>query len=158
MIRKFANFVPTIRKNPITLSGWIVAAVADAQALVKTRGFKLDMDRYNNILPRGEDLVCHVCLGGAVLVNRGLVAPGDSTGDSTKSQALAYSLDDVRMGRLSSAADLLYKNQLIGWVPTARSLERASELIKNAYRYNPGRAPWHTYLEAAQIVKHKPKQ
>lgn len=154
------------KRLPRTLSGWIKAAVDDAQRLSRTPGFKLHMGYFNDVITsysktgveNGE--VCAVCFGGAAIVGRGLVKPGYFMGATGGiATDVAYALDNVRQGDIAQAARELFHVDLIDWVPTYRSMERASELIARKYRRDNGlmRAPWSVYLEAAEIVKHKPK-
>lgn len=155
MVKQLKKFPK--KKLPTTLSGWIKTAVKDAQALAKLPGFALDMYTYNSF--DGDD-VCHVCLGGACIVNRGLRAPGSFTGpDSSTSAAVASALDHVRRGKLQNAARTLFQAKLIAWVPTESSMMRAGDLIERRFlNYLKGRASWDAYLEAAEIVKHKPQR
>ena len=141
---------------PKTLSGWITAAVEDAKALSKKRGFKLNMYEWNAINYDGTRATCMVCLGGACIVGRGIVAPGEIfSGDG---EEIAYALDDIRSGNVEFAAKNMLHSKLISWIPSKSSIERATNLIQSRYREALGRAPFETYLEAARMMRHKPKK
>ena len=148
------------KRLPRTLSGWIKASVEDALVLSKRSGFKLDMNVFNELKRddnTGEPKICCVCLGGACIVGRGLVKPGDFSDIDDKAAEIAYALDSVRWGDLDEAADNLFRNKLINWVPTRSAMKRAHDLIRKHYRYKEARAPFNVYLEAAEILKHKPR-
>src|SRR5690349_11247415 len=102
---------------PRSLSAWIKAAVADAQRLERTPGFELNMSTYNTIKTPDEtgdeDSVCHVCLGGACLVARGLIAPGQGVGLKDVPIHIAYALDSVRTGDLEGAVEQLLAVDMI---------------------------------------------
>lgn len=144
------------KRLPKTLAGWITTAVRDAQELSQDKHFKLNMSVFNDF--QGFKLKCHVCLAGACLVNRGLIAPGsDFNGHNN---TIAFSLDDIRGGFVEEAANRLFRKRLIAWKPTKAAIQRASDLIFNNCKasLDGGRAPWDVYLEAARIVSHKPKK
>lgn len=147
------------KRLPRTLSGWIKATVEDAQRLSRTRGFKLNMGVFNDLVPDPSKTdpdrqVCQVCMGGAVIVGRGLVPLGEDVGDS---QFLAFAIDDIRTGLVEAAAAAMLRHDFIDWLPTVSSMKRASAIIRRAVSYRNDRAPWSAYLKAAEIVKHKPK-
>ena len=162
---KFAKF--PAKKLPTTLRGWIIAAVNDAKSLAKMKKqFRLDMYTFNTFndkpAPNKVCMVCMVCMGGAVLVGHGLVAPGaeftrGNLDEDIEASKIAFAIDHVREGNVRRAADILFRESLISWIPSCVALERAQGLINDHFDRKTGRAPWSTYLKAAEIVKHKPK-
>lgn len=59
---------PKEKKLANTLSELLQQAVEDAQALEKTKGFKLDMNIWTDI--SSSENKCYVCLGGSSMVRR----------------------------------------------------------------------------------------
>jgi len=150
---------------PTSLSGWIVAAVKDARRLEKNPNFVLDMSRFNDLVLDGRTLLegraskkrgrakCHVCLGGAAIVGRGLVKPGDDT-NGDMSTAVAHALDYVRMGDIQSALYNMYSGtqELSGGFN--EKLVQIESRVEKEYDAAVGaRADWATYLQAAKELK-----
>jgi hypothetical protein len=157
---------------PTTLSGWIRAAVEDAQRIEKLPGFVLDMGHWNNFTaPDDIDVpydpsasskpVCRVCLAGAAFLGRGLVAPGngcDITYDVAAKigkRELAEVLDYIRVGNVYDA--------LWGWgegfdpeyvMEVSYAVEDLADEIKEQYRKrDERRADWALYLELARELE-----
>lgn len=91
-----------VKPAPKTLSGWVRAAVEDAQRLSKTPGFRLNMGEWNYVRP-GPQPVCQVCLGGAAMVGRGVTGPGVGPVGYVLNHAkeevdISYILDCIRTG------------------------------------------------------------
>lgn len=158
----FSEFGPKAKKLPRTLSGWIRVAVEDAKRLSKRKNFELDMGVYNNFEEDDEGNetgVCHVCLGGAAIVGRGLVPPGEDTnGDATSD--VAYSLDMVRRGNIYSAIRFLYgdefnmnsdgSDRFDDDHKVMKTIDEVTEkLRKEFYSSNYDRPSWRSLLRAA---------
>jgi hypothetical protein len=147
---------------PETLSGWIRSAVADAKKLDKTKGFRLDMGTFNSEFPAGVYgsrkclTECHVCLGGAALVGRKLVAPGEGI-NGPETRNIAYALDYVRVGDLESAVRYMYEDADLGFRPSSELRGRLAKLsapVATACRASSsGRAPWPVYLKLADRLE-----
>ena len=152
---------------PRSLSGWILASVEDAKFLSRTRGFRLNMSVFNEF-PQVynakkndyvDGSVCEVCLGGSVLVRRGLVAPGDHTnGDNTSS--LGAGIDSVRAGDLASSIQHLASSGYLpewmgGVLPDELQTILASlgNRILEAMDGESDRAPWPVYIGVAKELQ-----
>lgn len=150
------------KRLPRSMYGWLVAAVADARRLEQMPGFELDMSTFNSM--SGErnvwgDMVkphtCLVCLGGACIVGRGLIAPGKGIGPiSGRAATLAYALEYVRSGHIRKAVDKLFDAGLISRKPSQRAIAEATNIIKRSYKgVFRERATWSAYLAAAEAVR-----
>lgn len=106
------------KRLPTRLSDWILIAVDDAIRLSKMKNkYRLNMDVFNEIEDRVYDeekdeyvkgKICEICLGGAAIVGRKLVDPGDGTnGDDTT--VIACGLNSVRCGYLIDAVLQFYE-------------------------------------------------
>lgn len=156
-------FIPEfeVLPPPTTLSGWVRAAVEDAQRLAATPDFMLDMSCWNEVtdlIPEGRTtpdsgprkLVCRVCLAGAALVGRGIQEPNDQTHNCyVDYQGLRVNmellLDSIRTGGVLYALSL--------WDPRARVTDELMSLGRQIYdacntpQEVASLAPWRLYLE-----------
>lgn len=148
------------RRLPTRLSSWIVAAVKDARRLEHTKGFQLDMMTFNSISP--EDKLCHVCLGGAAIVGRGLVAKGEGR-NGPYSYMVADILNEVRTGEVFTAVSGFYGFEQTDSLPqdVKDELEKIGQKIFHDYEVGRPRkgvrvasaASWNTYLKAAAELR-----
>ena len=154
---------------PTSLSGWIRSSVEDAKLLAKTPGFALYMADYNmfsDFTDSGEK-TCYVCFGGAAIVGRGLVGPGEGL-NGPVSTNIAHGMDSVRSGNLHSACiNLAAAGVIPSWLgrsPDGRQvlppgiaslfntlsthIQERSAAQKDGYR-----ASWATYLYVAKRLE-----
>ena len=140
---------------PNKLSELIEVAVADAQRLSKLERFRLDMSVYNNIEGyNGRPERCHVCLGGAAIVGRGLAAPGEGVTEGRASR-VAVSLNEIRLGRVKGALLNWYKPGLEFEPLKAEGLRVIEHWISNDIKGRKAgkMAKFSTYLRAAKALK-----
>lgn len=154
---------------PTMLSGWIRAAVEDAQRIAKLPGFRLNMGCWNMFDPELSGYEgppkCQVCLAGAVLVGRGRERAGDQAkhprvdimiDGKRKSVNIAYALNDIRVGYINGGL------VLCGIHPSNDLREKARRLSNRIYaqlndldhpRPIHGLADWGLYLELADMLE-----
>lgn len=131
---------------PRRLSTLLRLAVHDAMACERDPRFRLQMSGW--FVPSNyvnNRVVCNVCMAGAVMAQTlrvamtDVLAPMSIEGANRMSNAKAlHEINSMRDGSLES---------------TSPAMTRAMLLISRHYSLFNGRAPWETYLEAADIME-----
>lgn len=137
-------------KLPNKLSALLRIAVEDAQAIEKTRGYVLAMDTWH--LAAGGRRKCAVCMAGSVMAKHLGASRKDSLHpcDFPEYESLLLAINEMRVGSFHQAALCL------GFDPrkkNAAPLNAARAVVYKTYDSRLDRAPWSTYLEAADILE-----
>lgn len=152
---------------PTTLSGWLRAAVEDAQRFERTPGFELRMDTWNDWKWTEDHSahVCAVCLAGAALVGRGIRKPGTGLPiyfgrDNRKSEVwfTTRALDQLRAGDVVRAILMWVTGDLdasmdVGDMPPLRELPSAYLVYRSYVGNETARADWDLYLKLADELE-----
>jgi hypothetical protein len=112
-----------------------------------------------------QDGVCSVCLGGAVLVGRGLVEPGHGLNGPATS-ALAYAINDIRVGIMETAYREFNNYLEYKGLPRMREsfnkkdahaidkiADKIRQEIDSCTATRRWRANWTTYLKLANALE-----
>lgn len=146
---------PTIDITKLKLSELLRLSVRDAQA-AEAAGCILDMGTW--VEPKEDG--CHVCMAGAVLLqtlglDRDEYAEPDNEDDDiidAEISSAMHAINYMRVGHFLSAQEEI--SGMYGAVSAeTRTCLEAEQTVLAAYDSYISRAPWETYLEAADILE-----
>lgn len=145
----------TVRHNtevgglPGCLCMLLRVAVADGMKIERTKGYVLDMSVWHR-----ANGVCRVCMAGAVMAvslgiprNKGAL-PSEM---GSKVQQHLYAINDMRAGWFDAAYGSLHGKIFPRELRPAAQAARS--LVINRFSLSRSRAPWETYLEAANVLE-----
>ena len=150
---------------PNTLSGLLRVAVNDAKLCEADPKFQLNMSNWVEASyeddSSGNPMQCHVCMAGAVLVQRSGVplgalygyVPDDDPGETDRKMV---AINDLRVGAVSRAYSHLHGCNGFIWfdeLPADKAglvMAARAEIDKT---YRGGRASWGSYESAADLLE-----
>ena len=142
---------------PTKLFGWLRMSVREVMKCeADTERFVLNM-RFWHQPHRELPGVCVVCMGGAVMAGPLKVPHGESVEphqlESEELMNAMGAIDDMRTGDFEDAFDNLGGETESLAKDEYRVLEECSALVGEHYDMQVGHAPWHVYLQCADMLE-----